>query len=72
MEGWQGHDLQHPFELKAGATLGGSDVRGLQAMAYAVGKHWVCGVALYTGTEVIPFAANVHGLPFPLFWAAHK
>ena len=59
-------------EVKAGATLGGSDVRGLQAMANAAGKRWVRGVVLYTGTEVIPFAANLHALPLPLLWAAHK
>jgi hypothetical protein len=45
-------------EIKAGATLGGSDVRGLQAMAKAVGKRWVRGVVLYTGTEVIHGAAR--------------
>jgi predicted AAA+ superfamily ATPase len=59
-------------EIKAGATLGGSDVRGLQAMANAAGKRWVRGVLLYTGTEVIPFAGNLHGLPLPLLWAAGK
>lgn len=59
-------------EIKAGATLGGNDVRGLQAMSRSVGKRWVRGVVLYTGTEVIPFAANLHGLPLPLLWVAHK
>ena len=59
-------------EIKAGSTLGGSDVRGLQAMASAVGKRWVRGVVLYTGTAVIPFAGNLHGLPLPLLWATHK
>ncbi len=58
-------------EVKASATLGGSDVRGLQAMANAVGKRWIRGVVLYTGTEVIPFAENLHGLPLPLLWAKH-
>ena len=60
------------IEIKAGATLGGSDVRGLQAMATATGKRWVRGVVLYTGTEVIPFAANLHGLPVSRLWATHK
>jgi len=32
-------------------------------MADAVGKRWLRGVILYTGTEVIPFAANLHALP---------
>ena len=59
-------------EVKAGATLGGHDVRGLQAMAGAVGKRWVRGVVLYTGTEVIPFAGNLHGLPLSVLWGAHR
>jgi predicted AAA+ superfamily ATPase len=60
------------LEIKAGATLGGSDVRGLQAIAGAAGKRWLRGVVLYTGREVIPFAGNLHGLPLPLLWAGHK
>jgi len=59
-------------EIKAGATLGGSDVRGLQAMANAAGKRWVRGVVIYTGREVIPFAPNLHALPLPLLWASHQ
>ena len=59
-------------EIKAGATLGGSDVRGLQALSRSVGERWIRGVVLYTGTEVIPFAGNLHGLPLPLLWAARK
>lgn len=60
------------IEIKAGATLGGADIRGLQAMASAAGKRWFRGVVLYTGNEVIPFAANLHGLPMSQLWAAHK
>jgi predicted AAA+ superfamily ATPase len=59
------------IEIKASATLGGGDVRGLHAMAHALGKRWVRGVVLYTGTEVIPFAANLHGLPVSHMWAAN-
>jgi hypothetical protein len=59
------------IEIKSGATLGGSDVRGLQAMANAAGPRWVRGVVLYTGSEVIPFAANLHGLPLSQLWATH-
>ena len=60
------------IEIKASATLGGSDVRGLQSMANAVEKRWIRGVVLYTGTEVIPFAANLHSLPASHLWAAHQ
>lgn len=55
-------------EVKASATLRANDVRGLQALADAVGKSWVRGVVLYTGAEVIPFAANLHGVPIGRLW----
>ncbi len=55
-------------EIKASSTLSGSDVRGLQAWAGAAGKSWVRGVVLYTGTEIIPFAGNLHGL----LWAGRR
>lgn len=57
-------------EVKAAATLSASDVRGLQALATTAGKHWVRGVVLYTGTEVIPFSANLHGVPISRLWSA--
>lgn len=56
-------------EVKASATLGANDLRGLQALAKAVDKRWVRGVVLYTGTKVIPFAENLHGVPLPLLWS---
>jgi predicted AAA+ superfamily ATPase len=60
------------IEVKASSTLGGNDVRGLQSMANTVGKRWLRGVVFYTGTEVIPFAANLHALPISHLWAANK
>lgn len=57
------------IEVKATATLGSNDVRGLQALSEAVGKSWIRGVVLYTGTETIPFAANLHGVPLGRLWS---
>ena len=57
------------IEVKAAATLGSNDVRGLQALAEAVGKNWIRGVVLYSGTEVIPFAANLHAVPLNRLWS---
>ena len=57
-------------EVKAAATLSGNDVRGLQGLATAAGKHWVRGVVLYAGTEVIPFSGNLHGVPLSRLWSA--
>ena len=59
-------------EVKASSTLGDRDVRGLESLAKAVGKRWIRGVVLYTGTEVIPFAPNLHGLPLASLWTRHK
>ena len=56
-------------EVKAAATLSGNDVRGLLALATTAGKHWVRGVVLYTGTEVIPFSATLHGVPLGWLWS---
>ncbi len=56
-------------EIKASATLGANDVRGLQALANAAGKHWLRGVVLYTGTETIPFSKNIHGVPLSRLWS---
>jgi uncharacterized protein len=57
------------IEVKAGATLSGGDVRGLRALADAAGKRWLRGIVFYTGTEVIPFAGNLHGVPLSALWA---
>ncbi len=57
-------------EVKAAATLSGHDVRGLQALSIAAGKNWVRGVVLYAGTDVIPFSANLHGVPISRLWSA--
>ena len=59
-------------EVKAGSTLASRDVRGLEALAKAVGKRWIRGVILYTGKEIIPLAANIHALPLPLIWAQNQ
>jgi predicted AAA+ superfamily ATPase len=56
-------------EIKASATLGRNDVRGLQALASAAGKNWVRGVVLYAGAETIPFGRNLHGVPFGRLWS---
>ena len=56
------------IEVKASATLSSNDVRGLHALASATRKKWVRGVVLYTGTEVIPFANNLHGIPITHLW----
>jgi uncharacterized protein len=57
------------IEVKAAATLGNNDVRGLQALANEVAKKWVRGVVLYVGKEVIPFSSNLHAIPLSRLWS---
>jgi predicted AAA+ superfamily ATPase len=57
-------------EVKAAATLSANDVRGLQALSIAAGKHWLRGVVLYAGVEIIPFSSNLHGVPISRLWSA--
>jgi len=59
------------LEIKAAATLSGSDVRGLQALANSAGKNWLRGVVLYTGSEIVPFSSNIHGVPMSRLWTLH-
>lgn len=56
-------------EVKASATLGSQDTRGLRELADAVGKNWLRGIVLYAGKEVVPFASNLHGIPMTSLWA---
>lgn len=57
-------------KVKASATLGANDVRGLQTLARAAGKRWIRGIVLYTGTEVVPFARDLHAMPLSFLWMA--
>ena len=59
-------------EVKASSTLSSNDVRGLQALAAVAGKRWFRGVVLYTGTEIVPFADDLYGLPLGLLWARRE
>lgn len=55
-------------EVKAGATVGPDDFKGLCAMEEALGSRFVRGVVLYTGRETVPFAPNLHAVPVDAVW----
>ena len=56
------------IEVKASATLHRNDLGGLQVLAGAARKRWLRGVVLYTGTEIVPFASDLHGIPISRLW----
>jgi hypothetical protein len=56
------------IEVKAAASIGHSDTRGIEAFALAAGKRFHRGILLYAGREVVPFAADIHALPVSSLW----
>jgi predicted AAA+ superfamily ATPase len=56
------------IEVKAAASIGPADVKGIDAFASAAGRRFHRGVLLYTGRETVPFSANVHALPVSALW----
>ncbi len=55
-------------EVKASATVGARDFRGLRALAEASGGRFRRGVVLYTGRTAVPFGENLHALPVSSLW----
>lgn len=57
------------IEVKAGATLGERDFRGLRFLADQLGERFVRGVLLYTGREAVPFGEKLVALPIAALWS---
>jgi predicted AAA+ superfamily ATPase len=55
-------------EVKAGATVGPQDFKGLRALAEVSGKRFHRGVVFYTGMEPLPFGPRLHALPLQALW----
>lgn len=59
------------IEVKATATLGTEDFKGLRTLADDLGDRFHRGVVLYTGSESIPFGPRLHALPVESLWRTH-
>ncbi|HYW42783.1 MAG TPA: ATP-binding protein [Bryobacteraceae bacterium] len=57
-------------EVKARATVSGSDFNGLRALAEIAGPRFQRGIILYTGSAAAAFGSNLHALPLAALWAA--
>ena len=57
------------IEVKAGATVGPSDFRGLRWIQARTGPAFTQGVVLYTGDEVLGFGPGLWALPFSALWS---
>jgi predicted AAA+ superfamily ATPase len=56
------------IEVKASATVGARDFRGLEVLAQELGADFVRGVVFYMGNEIVPFSKNMWALPLSTLW----
>jgi predicted AAA+ superfamily ATPase len=56
------------IEIKASATVGAGDFKGLHSLAELTERRFRRGVVLYTGTESVPFGPQFHALPVNVLW----
>ena len=56
------------IEVKASATVGSQDFKGLKALEEATGDRFLRGVVLYTGRESIPYGSSLYALPVDALW----
>lgn len=57
------------IEVKASATVGAADFKGLRMFRDLTGARFTCGVVLYTGKEILPFGPRLWALPLQALWA---
>lgn len=55
-------------EVKASASVGAHDFKGLHALKQTVGKKFRRGVILYTGNESVPFGDELYAMPIQAIW----
>lgn len=58
------------IEVKAGATVAGSDFAALQALRDQLGRQFRAGVALYLGDQLVPFGDELWLVPLQALWSA--
>lgn len=58
------------IEVKASATVAARDFKGLEKLAQACGKRFVCGLVLYDHDQWVPFGEKLHAAPLSVLWGA--
>jgi hypothetical protein len=56
------------IEVKAAATVGAGDFRGLRKLADAGGRDFKLGVVLYDGETTVPFGDRLFAAPISCLW----
>jgi predicted AAA+ superfamily ATPase len=55
-------------EVKAAASLGDADFRGLKHLRDKLGERFTAGVVLYTGRTAVPWGDRLAGVPLSTLW----
>ena len=55
-------------EVKAAATVAGSDFGGLRRLAEACGERFALGLVLHDHDKVVPFGERLHAAPISTLW----
>lgn len=58
------------IEVKAAATVGEADFRGLRKLQAAAGDRFVTGIVLYDGLASVGFGPNMFAVPIRALWEA--
>lgn len=56
------------IEVKASATIGPDDFKGLRALSEIAGKRFHRGIILYDGAHSLPFGRGLHAMPISALW----
>jgi predicted AAA+ superfamily ATPase len=64
----RGHGAVAGVEVKAGASVTESDLRGLRKLRDAAGTRFAAGVILYDGAATIRFERNLFAVPVRELW----
>jgi hypothetical protein len=64
----QGPSVVAGVEVKAAATVGDADFRGLRKLRDAAGARWVSGVVLYDGSAAVRFGDDLFAISVRMLW----
>jgi hypothetical protein len=56
------------IEIKAGQSPRADWFRWLTPMRDTLGEKFTAGIALYTGSQVLPYGDRLHAIPIPALW----
>lgn len=58
------------IEVKAAASVGGTDFAGLRQLAASAGDRFAAGIVLYDGDTTLPFGPKLWAVPLGTLWRA--